>query len=250
MPTPSWYLDPLVARQKRRIHQQWIRDAARARPVGAVLKTDLFEEAYGEDRIFDDLFPGARLAIGIDKNEATVRRAALSSKRAVSDVRELPFPDSTFDAIVSTSTLDHFASIREIERSLDELTRVLRPGGLLLITLDNPRNPLYYPLRWMSRRGWAPFELGETLPVDTLEKMLTERGFAIENSTYLIHNPRGISTLLFLGLRKSLGRYADGPIRALLAMFATAGHLPSRSITGCFLAVAAVKKRRLTKNTD
>jgi SAM-dependent methyltransferase len=228
------------------VYRAWIRNAVGGGRCGIALKTDLFEEAYGEDRIFDDLFPEAHLSLGIDVNERTARMAArlpAGFQAMVCDVRCLAVRDAALDVVVSTSTLDHFTSRREIARSLDELSRVLRPEGTLLITLDNPLNPLYYPLRWMSRQGWAPFVLGETVPLPALEKMLIDRGFAIRSSGYLIHKPRGISTLLFLALRKSLGRFADGPIRALLAIFAAAGRLSTQSITGCFLAVAAVKKR-------
>jgi hypothetical protein len=141
------------------------------------------------------------------------------------------------------STLDHFESKEDIGRSLDEMTRVLRPGGVLLITLDNPRNLSYHLLRWMSRRGWTPYELGETVSLDALKRMLIGRGLLIQTTGYLIHNPRGISTVLFLGLRKVLGRFASAPIRVLLGGWAILGTLPVRSFTGCFLAVGAVKER-------
>ena len=46
------------------------------------------------------------------------------------DVMTLPFPDSTFDVVVSRRAPHHF---RDIGRSLNEMTRVLRPGGILAI---------------------------------------------------------------------------------------------------------------------
>ena len=157
----SWYLDPLVAQQKRQEHQAWIRAALPEPQTGIVLKTDLFEEAYGEDGIYGDLFPQSSLSLGMDLDEPTVR---IASQRQVScpartgfraivcDVRCLALRHLSVDVVVSTSTLDHFSSRQEIERSLDELNRVLRPGGTLLITMDNSRNPLYYLLRWWSLR--------------------------------------------------------------------------------------------------
>ena len=249
--TRSWYLDPVAAQQKRQVHQAWVRAALPEAVTGIALKTDLFEEAYGADRIFDDLFPHSRLSLGLDRDEGTVGRASghwptpRSRDRLqamVCDVRRLALRDSCVDAIVSTSTLDHFQSRREIENSLDELCRVLRPGGTLLITLDNPRNLLYSLLRWWSSTRWAPVQLGATASLEELEEMLASRGFADLRGEYLIHNPRGISTLLFLGLRKLLGRFADLPIRTLLMIFAVAGRLPLKSLTGCFVGVAAVKK--------
>ncbi|HUA21164.1 MAG TPA: class I SAM-dependent methyltransferase [Bryobacteraceae bacterium] len=243
--SPSWYLDPLVAKQKREVHQQWIRDLLGSRPRDLILKTDLFEEAYGLDRILDDLFPEARLAVGIDLNLNTVRAAASRDGSrfvpAASDVRHLPFRPASVDVVVSTSTLDHFESRAELAASIDELARILRPGGTLFITLDNPRNPLYHLLRWASRRGWTPFRLGQTISLSALARMLEARGFVIENTEYLIHNPRLISTILFLSLRKAFGRRADVPVQALLKLFAAGGYLPIRAFTACFVAVCAIK---------
>lgn len=235
-----------MAEQKRKVHQEWIRISTRNRPREVVLKTDLFEEAFGADRIFDDLFPDMRLAVGMDLNHGTVlaatRRHFPSFRSVVCDARSLAFRSESLDVAVSPSTLDHFESVEDIAASVDELARVLRPGGVLLISLDNPRNPSYHLLRWVSRRGWMPFELGQTVSLPALERMLIERGFRIEGTGYLIHNPRGISTVLFLALRKAFGRFASVPIRGLLGVFAVLGRLPSRSLTGCFLAVSAVKE--------
>jgi SAM-dependent methyltransferase len=242
--SPSWYLDPLVAEQKRRVHQDWIRGSIGGHSPGIVLKTDLFEEAYGPDRILHDLFPQARLALGVDLDLDTARAATRDSApfaAAVCDVRALPLPPECIDVIVSTSTLDHFEVNQALDASVDELARVLRPQGVLLITVDNPRNPLYHALRWASRRGWTPFRLGQTVSRSRLVRMLEARGFRIQSTQYLIHNPRLISTLLFLGLRRTLGRYAALPIRALLSLFALLGRLPIRTLTGCFVAICAIK---------
>ncbi len=58
------------------------------------------------------------------------------------DVRALPCLSSTFDLVLSTSTLDHFDERGEITVALTELARVLRTDGRLFVTLDNPANPL------------------------------------------------------------------------------------------------------------
>ncbi len=111
----------------------------------------------------------------------------------------------------------------------------------LIITLDNAYNPWYYPLRWVSRRGSAPFRLGYTAPLRGLKRKLLALGLEVLDSETLIHNPRLVSSALFTGLRKSLGRFADLPIRSLLWLFALGDHLPTRWISGCFIAVRAAK---------
>ncbi|HYW44115.1 MAG TPA: class I SAM-dependent methyltransferase [Bryobacteraceae bacterium] len=243
--SPSWYLDPLVAAQKRRVHQELVWRWTRGVAVRRVLKTDSFEEAHGDDCILFDLFPPA-YSLGMDLALSTARRAQsrCPSERVrflVSDARSLAVRPESMDAIVSTSTLDHFDTRAEFERAIGQLAGVLRPGGVLVITLDNPRNPLYCLLRWASRRDWLPFRLGYTTALPGLARCLEDAGLEVTATGALIHNPRMVSTLLFRALRLLLGRRADGPIRGLLEAFATLERLPTRRFTACFVAVCARK---------
>ena len=242
----SWYLDPLAAEQKRRIHQELVRRWTGKTSPQTVLKTDLFEEANGADWILFDLFPGAEHVVGMDIESDYVTgargRAPLSGfSFVVTDVRATAFPTGSFDVVISNSTLDHFETREDLRAALKELVRVLRPGGTLIVTLDNPANPLYAALRWMSRRRWAPFSLGQTASQKQLNRWLEEFGLQVTANDWLIHNPRIISTGIFLALRRMLGRYADGPIRALLALFALSNRFPTRRFSACFVAARAQK---------
>lgn len=244
---PSWYLDPLVARQKKQANQDLIRKWSEGCTVQTLLKTDLFEEAYGDDQILFDLFPRACRSVGIDVAETTVRRAKSRSPLPqalfmASDVRRLALRGNTLDLVISNSTLDHFDTPAEFHTALGELARVLRPGGILIVTLDNVRNPLYPLLRWVSRRGRAPFQMGYTTSETGLVRSLEQAGLEVTDTGTLIHNPRLLSTLLFLGLRRLLGKHADAPIRALLKLFASLERLPlTRRFTACFVAARARK---------
>ncbi|MFN3322799.1 MAG: class I SAM-dependent methyltransferase [Bryobacteraceae bacterium] len=245
---PSWYLHPLVAKQKRDVHLALIRRwAGDCRPE-RLLKTDLFEEAFGGDHILGDLFPEARLRCGIDEAFATVRAAAMRQKALapgflVTDVRQTALRDGCLDLIISTSTLDHFPDRKNFVQSTREIARLLRPGGRLVLTLDNPWNSLFHPLRWLSQRKGAPFPLGYTPTIATLRRDLSEAGFHVEAEDWLIHNPRGVSTAVFLMLSKLLGRRANPCIATLLAAFALLGQLPTRRFTACFQAITALKRR-------
>jgi len=241
----SWYLDPLVAAQKRRVHQELIRRWAGLHFAGRLLKTDVFEEAHGEDHILFDLFPDAE-ALGMDVSAESVRRALrrCTNPRCrffAADVTRLPLPGAIVDLVVSPSTLDHFSSHRELRQAVAEIARVLRPGGVAVITLDNAENPMYWLLCWASRRGWTPFRLGATLRLEELRALLREAGLAVTDTGVLIHNPRAVSTLLFLLLRRLLGRRADKPIKALLTLFSWLHYLPTRRWTACFIAARAEK---------
>jgi hypothetical protein len=65
------------------------------------------------------------------------------------DARALPLPDASRDVVVSFETIEHFA---EHQRFLEEVRRVLRPGGLLVVSTpdrdnysptDTPANPYH-----------------------------------------------------------------------------------------------------------
>jgi SAM-dependent methyltransferase len=244
---PSWYLDPLVARQKRAVHlaaaARWLAGVS----ARTILKTDLFEEAFGEDHLLLDLAPEAPYRCGMEESLHTTAAAgrrfpALRGKLVVTDIRCTGIRGDTFDAVISTSTLDHFRTRAEFLAALDEIQRLLRPGGKLLLTLDNPWNPLYAPLRLLSGTRFGPFPLGYTPSMRTLWRDLAARGFTVRDKDWLIHNPRLLSTVLFLLLRRLGGSRADTWIGWLLRVFALLGKLPTRRFTSCFQAVAAEKR--------
>ena len=83
--------------------------------------------------------PDARVT-GIDVDQALLRAAEPRARRRgyrlqQADAQALPFPDTSFDAVVSTLV---FCSIPEPELALREIRRVLRPGGRL-VQLEHTR---------------------------------------------------------------------------------------------------------------
>jgi len=80
----------------------------------------------------------AKRAVGVDLSPGMLEHARARGL----DVREgsatkLPFPDASFDAAVSFKTLPHVPDLR---RALAEMARVVRPGGVLIAELYNPRS--------------------------------------------------------------------------------------------------------------
>jgi len=78
--------------------------------------------------------PGAVLA-GVDISPAMVAKARENVGAAGIEVREgsageLPFPEGSFDAVVSTGSMHHW---KEPVAALDEAHRVLRAGGIALM---------------------------------------------------------------------------------------------------------------------
>ena len=75
--------------------------------------------------------------------ERAVREGRTQLTFAVADIDALPFPDGHFDAIVAMGVIEY---LENDSRSLDELVRVLRPGGRIVVTTPN----LISPFRWLD----------------------------------------------------------------------------------------------------
>ena len=70
--------------------------------------------------------------------QAHAEEGGLSIRYNVGVGEALPYPDCAFDAVVCVDVLEH---VSDLQRVLDEVARVLAPGGLFLFDTIN-RNPL------------------------------------------------------------------------------------------------------------
>lgn len=231
-----------------RLHSEWLLESLGEGATGLVLKTDLFEEAVGEG-VCSQLTENGGCVFGIDVSAAVASEAARGSAipAACADVRRLPFPGGRLDAVISISTLDHFRFKDDIRRSIIEIHRVLRPGGRLLITLDNPRNWAVavrsaLPPSVRARTGLVPYFVGETLSSRALCALLEECGYEVKERTTLMHCPR----VLAIPLARLCGGN-DAGIRgrllaAVLRGFERLRRSPVAERTGHFVAVSALRR--------
>jgi SAM-dependent methyltransferase len=236
----------------RRLIEAWLPGRARG-----ALKTDLFDEAVGEG-LYPVLAERFGALSGIDSSAPIVRAAAArypELRAMCADVRRLPFPDAAFQVVVSNSTLDHFDRPREIVVALRELARVLEPGGKLLVTLDNPGNPILaltkaLPRAWLNRLwfshasrasavGLAPYYVGATLDRQTLNEVLRSAGFAVEAEATVVHAPRPLAVVLASRLERRSRPRAEERFSQVLMRCEHLARYPSRGFTGYFNAVLA-----------
>lgn len=78
-----------------------------------------------------------------------LRLEGLSTKAHYGDAEASPFPDETFDLVYSFGVLHHTPNT---EKSIDEVLRVLKPGGTALIGLYH-RNSLFFWLAVILFKG-------------------------------------------------------------------------------------------------
>lgn len=123
--------------------------------------------ACGTGYGLDILAAEARAVVGVDAdwNAALAAAHGARASRAIvlGDGARLPFPPATFDAITSFETLEH---LERRDGFLAELARVLRPGGVCILSTPNanytqpvdgrPSNPFHV-------HEYTPQELGDAL---------------------------------------------------------------------------------------
>jgi SAM-dependent methyltransferase len=93
--------------------------------------------------------------VATDLGEQTIRVAEEAARRQLSDevmskltfevadATALPYEDASFDVTVSFSTVDHVPSAEGRQRFVDEMARVTRPGGRVVLTVPNRWNRGY-----------------------------------------------------------------------------------------------------------
>jgi SAM-dependent methyltransferase len=105
---------------------------------------------------------GASEVVAVDVSEAVIEVARNDAPAGVvcevGDLRSLRYAEDSFDLVVCFEVIEH---VEEQERVLDQLARVLRPDGLLLISSPNRRR--YVPGNPHHHHEYIPSELRAVL---------------------------------------------------------------------------------------
>ena len=97
-----------------------------------------FAEAFGE-----------KIDMGVDiagRDIYVASKGKMYKNLTLADARELPFANNSYGSIISISTFEH---IENSEKLLKEMYRVLKPSGILAITMETDEvdgNTFYRPL--------------------------------------------------------------------------------------------------------
>jgi len=102
----------------------------------------------------------------------------------VADALSLPYPDNTFDWAIAVATYHHIHGDKQRQKALQELRRVLKPGGEAFVTVWNRWQPGFWlkskqaNIAWKSRdkilyRYYYLFSYPE------LDRLLTKAGFEV-----------------------------------------------------------------------
>jgi SAM-dependent methyltransferase len=124
--------------------------------------------------------------VGVDPSQGMLDVAGTKAPRistAVASGTSLPFPDDSFDVVITVAVLHHIADAGYVRETLAEMLRVAkRDAGRVIVWDHNPRNP--YWGRLMAR---VPQDTGEErlIPESEVLDGLRSAGGAILLSTQL-----------------------------------------------------------------
>lgn len=245
-----YYHDAVIGRIKREAHLRLIARWCGDLRGKVVLKTDLFEEAHGSDQLLFDL-PEDTVRVGVDISPLIAHRAGKQAGAAATspphllagDVLALPFKPDRYDVVVSNSTLDHFPERSLIGAALGELYRVLKPGGVLVVTLDNPHSLSYLAGRLKRFLRPDPFYLGHTISRRALREMLARVGYRVTDTTAIMHGLENHSSAAMWAAGRLGGPRLPAAIGRVLGALESLEAAPTRYFTGAFVAARAVKPK-------
>jgi ubiquinone biosynthesis O-methyltransferase len=144
----QWHLD-IQARTHDSNLKDWHRNALRLAPKVRGLR--VLEVGCGAGDFAIHLANEAANVTAVDFSEQAInlakQKAAKQQQQVdfhVADAQELPFADNSFELIFSCECLEH---VEYPERTLSEFSRVLKPGGKLVLTTENYSNAMI--LGWL-----------------------------------------------------------------------------------------------------
>ncbi len=144
--------------------------------------TRVLEIGFGNGRLHADLAERYEMS-GLDRAAGMVRltRQRLAQRGLRSDLRQgditaLPWPNATFDAVVSTFA---FSAFPDAGAALDEMVRVLGPGGrVIIVDAGDSAHGTWFA--WTLARLWELF--GDYMRDEV--PLLEARGLKVEREEF------------------------------------------------------------------
>lgn len=145
------------------------------------LGRDVLEVGCGTGMILKEIAPFARSAVGLDISRGMLAKARERGLNVVEgSATDLPFPDASFDAVYSFKVLAHVEAIR---RAMEEVARVLRPGGRAALEFYN-RHSLRYVIKRVKPAHKVSDETNDEQVFTRYDSLRAVRGYLPPTLSY------------------------------------------------------------------
>lgn len=181
---------------------------------------------------------------GVDPSEKMLRVARTKSNKATfiqGKAEALPMVDDFFDGVMGNFTLHHWD---DIQRGLQELYRVLKPGSNLVFLSFTPQQLLNY---WLCHYFPKMMQLSsQVIPEwDVMETMLKNAGFQnISTEKYFVHYD--LQDHFLYSNKRRPERYLDPAVRNGASSF-TAFSTPEELETGLIALEADIQSGKINE---
>ena len=133
--------------------------------TGSLNGQRVLEIACGRGGFSSWLAQGGALVTAADFSEVALEIAKAHFKDSticwtVQDIQKMEFHDESFDVVISCETVEH---VPDSVQAIHELARVLRPGGVLILTCPNYLGPLGLYRLYMRVTGRRYTEGGQPI---------------------------------------------------------------------------------------
>lgn len=154
----------------------------------------------------------------LDEKELRLAQQHLTGKQVkliLGDLLQLPYRDSSFDKIYCTEVLEHVVDDR---KALQELKRVLKKGGLLIVTVPNHNYPfLWDPInkileflfkRHIQNGFWAGIwnKHPRLYYLSEIRTLIESFGFRVKERLALTHYCIPLNHVILYGLKQILNK--------------------------------------------
>ena len=196
---------------------------------------EALDAGMGPGRLCAELDARGWIVSGIDASEQMVEvardRLPMARERLLrAEIEALPFAPDSFDAVAATGVLEY----ADITRAVSELARVLRPGGIAVLSYPNPtaiygvwKTQVWYrATRFVKRvlqRPHPDLPRGAgRIPPERFEQLLRSAGLESESRQYSSYLPMVTPLeLLFPRLAARAGARFEGSGRLTGRLLAT-----------------------------
>ncbi len=175
----SWYRETFFPRLETRVSKSFSRYKEK---LLETCRGEVLEIGFGAGLSLPFYGPAVSRLVAVEPNAGMRRMADMGSVSFPVELKEgvaesIPFPESSFESAVSLLTL---CTVQDLEKTISELYRVLRPKGRLFF-LEHTLQPKGF-MRSVQKKiqpAWGKVACGCHLDRDTVQS-LKDQGFAIE----------------------------------------------------------------------